>query len=796
MIAMREKSKRILEYGRIREELSRFCVSRVAKNRALELDMMEDERQIERELDFSEEAFNIIMKFPNIRLNALLDIGESLKIAEMKGMLSAAELLAIAQTLRSSTLFARAIKNASSEDVKIDNFMEVSSFIASFSRIEEAIFGAILSEEEISDKASKKLFSIRRAIESKKLSIRNKLEQIISSADMGKYLQESIITLRGDRFVIPVKSEYKSRVDGIVHDKSKGGSTFFIEPSALVNMNNELRALLIDEQDEIRRILMELSAMVAADVDAIRLSYESVCELDYAFAKGRYAHELNATRPLISEPGVIKIRQGRHPFIDSKVVVPIDFEVGTTYSAVIITGPNTGGKTVSLKTVALLTMMALSGLFVPCLSGSKFGLFKEIYSDIGDEQSIDLSLSTFSSHMKNIVEMVEIASTDTLLLFDELGAGTDPTEGAALAIAILSTVKDKGATVIATTHYAELKHFALVSPGFQNASVEFDVEKLMPTYRLSIGSPGKSNAFEISKRLGLEERIINKARNLISGEDIKFEDVLTKIEENKSYAEKARMEAEAYKKESEELLKKLEERDEKSFNMRDKLINDAKAEARRIIASAKLTVDETLKDLKNLETNVSSSREALDIKQRLSSEEKKNYQKMPEISQEGGEIPKKLVIGRDYFVTSLGKSATLMGIDEAKGEVKVKAGIMSLFVDKSELRVASKRKEKKLGLYDAKNPSVYGTELNVVRAGKMEIDLHGKDVLQALHELEKFLDEAVISNLNNLSVIHGLGSGVLKRNVQDYLKKHPQVKRIRPGGMGEGGAGVTIVTLK
>lgn len=796
MLDMRLKSKKILEYGRIREELSRFCVSKRAKDRALDLDMMEDEREIERELDFTEEAYNIIMKFPSIRLNALMDIGESLKIAEMKGVLSAAELLAIAQTLRSSSMFAKSIKNASSEELRIENFLEVASFIASFSRLEEAIFGAILSENEISDKASKKLFSIRRQIEAKKVSIRNKLEAIISSADMGKYLQEAIITLRGDRFVIPVKSEHKAKVDGIVHDKSKGGSTFFIEPTALVNMNNELRALFIDEQDEIRRILIELSSMVAEDVDAIRLSYESVCELDYAFAKGRYAHELNATRPSISEAGSIKLRQGRHPFIDPKVVVPIDFEIGSSYSAVIITGPNTGGKTVSLKTVALLTMMALSGLFVPCLSGSKFGLFREIYSDIGDEQSIDLSLSTFSSHMKNIVEMVDAASPETLLLFDELGAGTDPTEGAALAIAILSTVKDKGATVIATTHYAELKHFALVSPGFQNASVEFDVERLMPTYRLSIGSPGKSNAFEISKRLGLEEGIINKARNLISGEDIKFEDVLTKIEENKSYAEKAREEAEAYKRQSEELLKKLEERDEKSFSMRDKLLNDAKAEARRIIASAKLTVDETLKDLKNLESEVASSREALGIKQRLSSEEKKNMQRVAEVSQEGGEIPNKLVVGREYYVTSLGKAATLMEVDEAKGEVKVMAGIMSLFVNKSELRVASKRKEKKLGLYDAKNTSSSGTDLNIVRSGKMEIDLHGKDVLQALHELEKFLDEAMVSNLNNLSVIHGLGSGVLKRNVQDYLKKHPHVKRIRSGGMGEGGAGVTIVTLK
>lgn len=794
---MIEKSLKILEYDRVINELASFASSSRAKRQISELRPMSDKYELQRQIDLTEEAYNLMMKLPNLHVGGIMDISDSLKLAEIGSHLSAGKLLDVAQTLRSSRMLAAAIKKAQAEDFTSPKLLEIASFVSSFSNIEDSIFSAIVSEVEIADSASKKLYNIRRAIDSKKAGIRDKLERLSTDPEMQKFLQESIVTIRDERFVIPVRSEYKSRVDGIVHDKSKGGSTFYIEPSAVVNMNNELKSLMIDEQEEIRRILIELTTMIAAEILGIKISYESVCDLDYAFAKGKFALNMDASKPIIVESGKIKIRQGRHPFIDKKICVPIDYEMGEGYNALIITGPNTGGKTVSLKTVALLSAMALSGLFVPANSRSCFGHFTRIYADIGDEQSIDQSLSTFSSHMKNIVRMVCEADENSLLLFDELGAGTDPTEGAALAIAILKTVQLSGASVIATTHYSELKQFALVTEGFQNASVEFDVEKLVPTYKLSIGVPGKSNAFEISRRLGLDEQIINSARQLITGDDIAFEDVLVAIESKKSAAEKDRDAAAELKRQNEALRQKLEEREEKTRELRERTLGEAKIEARRIIASAKQTAEDTLKDLKNIDPSAIHSKAVLELKQRLSEEDKKNRANLGSPSKEAGEVPNDFVVGEEYFVLTLNKNAVLIGLDEEKDECEVKAGIMKLFVNKSELRVASKRKEKKkLGIYDAKNTMAYGTNVSAVRSGSTEIDLHGKDVLQATYELDKFLDEAILSGLNQLSVIHGLGTGTLKRAVQAHLKSHPMVKKIRGGVHGEGGAGVTVVTLK
>ncbi len=794
---MNLKSLKIIEYNRVVDTASSFASSKKAKKDLKELKPMSSKKQINRAIELTEEAYNVLMNLSNFHIGSIRDLSDALNLAKIGSVLSPEELLDIAGTLRTSRMLSKSIRDAQTEEVKTPLLLEITKFIGSFRNIEDKVFEAIISASEISDNASKRLYTIRRDIEKTKEGIRVKLEKLTSSQSMQKYLQDSIVTIREGRFVVPVKSEYKSKIDGLVHDKSKGGSTFYIEPSFVVEMNNELRTLFLDEEEEIRKILANLSKLVADRADDINITYESVCELDFIFAKARFAHEIKATKPVIIDEKIIEIKEARHPFIDREKCVPIDFSIGKTYDALIITGPNTGGKTVAIKTVALLTAMALSGLFVPAKSGAKFGIFDKIYADIGDEQSIDQSLSTFSSHMQNIVKMVEEAGKGSLLLFDELGAGTDPTEGAALAISILKQVEEAGATVIATTHYSELKQFALMTEGFKNASVEFDVEKLMPTYRLLIGLPGKSNAFEISRKLGLKENIIDAAKGLIQKEELVFEEVLEEIELKLSQAEKDRKKAEEIREKAEKLLSEAEAKNKKIKNRSDKIISDAKTEARRIVASTKAEMDETLKDIKNLDKSINSSSDVLSIKQRISKKDKENMQTLNSEHEDTGIIPKKLEIGKDYFVTSLGRNGTLLEINEKTKEVKVMAGAMKLFVKKEELRESSKRAEKKkVGIYDPKNTLSYGTSINFKASSKREIDLHGKDVLQATHELDKFLDEAMVSGLKEVFVIHGLGSGTLKRELIKYMKTHPFVKRMRSGVQGEGGAGVTVVRLK
>ncbi len=794
---MNLKSLNIIEYNKLLDLAAAFASSQKAKLDIKNLLPMQHIYQIDRQINLTDEAYQVLMTFPNLHIGLIKDVSEAIDLAKIGSVLSPEELLDIAGTLRTARLLARSIKDVQSDEIKTPLLNEISRYIGSFRNIEDRIFDSIISASEIADNASKTLYTIRRKIESTKTNIRIRLEKLTASQSMQKYLQDAIVTIRGGRFVVPVKSEHKAKVEGLVHDKSKGGSTFYIEPSFVIEMNNELKSLIIDEETEIRRILAELSKLVKDRAQDIKITYESVCELDFIFAKARFAHSIGGVKPIISEQKIIELKQARHPFIDREKCVPIDFKIGNSYSALIITGPNTGGKTVAIKTVALLTAMALSGFFVPANAGAKFGIFDKIYADIGDEQSIDQSLSTFSSHMQNIVTMVKDADQGSLLLFDELGAGTDPTEGAALAISILKEVKDKGATVIATTHYSELKQFALLQEGFQNASVEFDVEKLMPTYRLMIGIPGKSNAFEISRRLGLNEKIIDEAKKIIKHEDIAFEDILSEIELKLSQAEKDRQEASEAKTKAARKLKELEDKTEKLRQKSEKVINDAKTEARQIVANTKAEMDLALKDLKEVEKSINSNSDVLSIKQRISKTDKKNMQKSKTQYQDNGIIPQKLEIGKEYFVVSLAMNATLLEISKKTDDLKVMAGAISLFVKKDDLREASKRKaKKKIGIYDPKNTLSYGTSINAVSSSKTEIDLHGKNVLEAIHELDKFLDEAMVSGLKEVFVIHGLGSGKLKREIISYLKKQNYVKRLRSGVQGEGGAGVTVVRLK
>lgn len=794
---MNSKSLQVIEYNRVLELASAYASSKKAKEDLRNLMPMKHKRQIDRQIDLVEEAGLVLLQVPNLHIGVINEIQEPVNLAKIGSVLSPEELLYVAGTLRTARLLSKGIRDLQTQDFKTPLLNEICRYIGAYRNIEDRILESIISSGEIADTASKELQSIRKRIESTKVSIRVKLEKLTASQSMQKYLQDSIVTIREGRFVVPVKSEYKSRIDGLVHDKSKGGSTFYIEPSFVINMNNELKSLLLDEEQEIRRILAELSALIAERAEEIKVTYESICELDFVFAKAAYARDTDASKPVISEEEVIACRQARHPLLDRERCVPIDFAIGDSYSALIITGPNTGGKTVAIKTVALLTAMALSGFFVPANPGAKFGVFERIHADIGDEQSIDQSLSTFSSHMKNIVRMVEEAGPRSLLLFDELGAGTDPTEGAALAIAILNTVKEKGATVVATTHYSELKEFALLTDGFQNGSVEFDVEKLMPTYRLMIGVPGKSNAFEISRRLGLGEEIIESAKKIIKHEDIAFEDVLQEIELKLSQAEKDRQRALEAREQAEEKLKDLEEKSEALRQKSEKTLQAARTEARQIVAHAKAEMDEALKELKQIDKSINSNADVLSIKQRISKTEKAAMNRESEADVDTGIIPERLEIGKDYFVRSIGMNATLLEHNEKTGDLKIMAGAMKLFVKKDDLREASKRKEKKkIGIYDPKNTLSYGTKVHAVSSSRTEIDLHGKDVLEALHELDKFLDEAMVSGLKEVFVIHGLGSGKLKREIIAFLKAQNYVKRLRSGVQGEGGAGVTVVRLK
>ncbi|PID82728.1 MAG: endonuclease MutS2 [Clostridiales bacterium] len=789
---MLENSLKILEFDRMLRVIKDFAVSSYAKDKATELRPFKTKKDIELELDKTEEAFEILMKNSTFHISGIYNISNSLNLSKMGSCLNTIMLLDIANTLRSMRLLVKSIKNMQNDRFKTPHLMEKVELIGKFKKLEDDIFSVIISEEQISDNASPKLARIRKSIESKKDSIRKKLESLVSSEELSKYLQDSIITLRGDRFVVPVKSEHKTRISGLVHDKSRGGSTFYIEPQIVVNLNNELKSLYVDEREEINRILYELTGMVAERADDIYSSYIMLCEIDFIFAKAKLAHKYNCFKPVISDKKEIVIKNARHPLLESKSVVPLNFSIGTDYNAVIITGPNTGGKTVSLKTIGLLTMLALSGNYVPATS-SRFGLYDYILADIGDEQSIDQSLSTFSSHMKNIVNMLDIASNRALLLFDELGAGTDPTEGAALAISILNKVQKLGATVVATTHYSELKHFALVTSGFVNASVEFDVDKLMPTYRLSIGVPGKSNAFEISRRLGLSDEIINDAKNSILDQDIIFEDVLTSIEKSKFETEKMRDEISRKLLEIKKKEEKINDKSDIIERQKERILNDAKEEAMRLIKNAREVVEEAVKNSKNFNSN--SSKDVLIIKQKLTAEENKNKKKHISEKTIVGEKPKDYKIGKDYFVKSLNQTATLVEI--SKDKARVKAGIISSYVDIKELYIINNEKQKKSknSIFTAKNTMGYGTTVNVTKSGKMEIDLHGKDTLTAVHEVDKFLDEAIVSGLNNVRIIHGVGSGKLKRAVREHLKNLKCVKKFRDGGEREGGMGVTVVSF-
>lgn len=698
------------------------------------------------------------------------------------------QLLKIGSTLRAARNMKEFFKREEFEKA-YERLEDLAYILTPIKSLEDNIEKSIVSEEEISDKASATLYNIRRSLKEKNSSVREKISSIVRSHS--KYLQDDLYTMRGDRYVIPVKSEYKSAVQGIVHDQSSTGATFFIEPMSIVNLNNEIRELALKEKAEIDRILAELSFKVKENSEQCLSNFKMLVEFDFIFAKARYGERLNAVRPLIREDGSFNIYSGRHPMIDDNYVVPSDVYIGDDFDTLMITGPNTGGKTVTIKMVGLLHIMGLSGLLIPARDNSSLSFFNEVFAEIGDEQSIEQNLSTFSSHMTNIVEIMKYVDDKSLVLFDEIGSGTDPSEGAALAMSIIETLRNRKARIIATTHYSELKAYALKTDGVENASVEFDIETLRPTYRLLIGVPGKSNAFEISKRLGLVEGVIKRAKEYMSQENLQFENLIKDLQEKSIVAKKEAREASALKKEAEELKEKYKDKLERLEKARDKAYMDARHEAKEIIANAKDEADEILKAMRALEKmgiegggRARLEEERKKLKDSLENKEK-NLHKMKENE---GEPITKVTLGMEAFLPSLNQTVVIISMPDNRGDVQVEAGIMKINVKLKDLRKTKVTKQEKV----KKKREV---KLNLTNI-ESRVDLRGMDSEEACYKTDKYLDDAYRANLGEVTIVHGKGTGVLRNAITIMLKRHPHVKSFRLGVYGEGGDGVTIVELK
>lgn len=785
---MNEKALSILEFDKVKEEIKRYTKTSVAKEIIDDLKPYENIFDINNKLKETEEALMLLIKKGAPPFEGLYDIRDSISRIEKGGSVIAGQLLKIAQMLKCSRKFKDYIYRKEEEE-GFHLLEDLISGIVPLRKLEEEILNIIISDEEISDRASGTLYNIRKTLKEKNGSIKDKINSLIRSNS--KYLQDNLYTVRGERYVIPVKAEHKGSVPGLVHDQSSSGATLFIEPMSLVNLNNEIKELMLKEKAEIDRILAELSGKVYDNIITIKNNASIIWELDFIFSKGKYASAINAICPRINKDGSFDIIQGRHPLIDPKEVVASDIYLGKEFTSLIVTGPNTGGKTVTLKTTGLLHLMAMSGVLIPAKENSSISFFKEVFADIGDEQSIEQSLSTFSSHMKNIVNIIEKADKDSLVLFDELGAGTDPTEGAALAISILECLKNKNVKILATTHYSELKGYALKTEGVENASVEFDVETLRPTYRLLIGIPGKSNAFEISRRLGLPNNIISDAKELISKDTLEFEELIQSLQEKSIKVERDAREAEAFKMQGETFKKKYEDKLNNLDKAREKALIEARREAKQIIREAKEQADEILKNMRDLESlgYKSEARQKLEeYRKSLKDKLEKNEEKISLLSEDKGEELENVTLGMEVYLPSLNQKVIVLSLPDNKNEVQVQAGIMKINVKLKDLRASKNTKEEK----KIKRREV---KLNL-KSVATSIDLRGLDSEEACYNADKYLDEAYLAGLGEVSLIHGKGTGILRKAISDMLKAHPHVKNFRLGEYGEGGNGVTLVQLK
>lgn len=793
---MNKKALDVLEYKIVLDKLINHISSSLGKEKALELTPLSDIDEIKRLQDETEEAYKLIIKIGSPSIYGVTNLKAELKHVEKGGIMLPRKLLEVSDNLRSAKAMINYLGNT---EENIKNYPQLSKYVNALyknTNLENDINIAIISEDEISDNASRNLSRIRRAQKNKTQGIRDKLNGIIRS--QSNALQDNIITVRDGRYVVPVKSEKRGLVKGIVHDQSSSGATVFIEPMSVVQLNNELRILESEENEEIRNILRDLSLKALEISEELLLNQEILTDLDLIFAKGKLAIEMDAIKPKLNNQGYFNFKKARHPAIDKKKVVPIDIYIGDDYNTLVITGPNTGGKTVTLKTVGLITLMAQTGLHIPCDFGSTVAVFDEIFADIGDEQSIEQSLSTFSSHMTNIVKILENVKDNSLVLFDELGAGTDPTEGAALAMAILKRLLDKNIRTIATTHYSQLKLFALTTDKVKNGAVEFDVDTLSPTYRLHIGVPGKSNAFEISKRLGLDDEIIEESRVFISQENQSFEDVLQQIESDRKRIEESKMEQELLERTISNLKEELEKEIEKNKKSREKIVEEAKDEAFDILNEAKETASDLIKELKfmkavsSIDEDVQSKVNKLekDVNKKLNKYETKSSGIKTKVSKQSKEI-KDIDIGDDVEILGIGQEGEVATKPDKKGNLLVQVGIMKINANIKNLRLI-KSKESKTAETNIKSIIKNKANQNI----NQEIDLRGMNIEEAILEIDKYLDDAYIIGVKEVQLIHGKGTGVLRKGVQNYLKKHKHVKSFRIGGYSEGGMGVTVVQLK
>ena len=794
---MNEKVLHTLEYNKILDQLTEYAFSADAKSRCQKLRPITDRAQIEQLQQQTSDALSRLFKYGSLSFSGVTDIRDSLKRLEIGGALSAIELLRVCSLLeaaRRAKAFARAQDDNEQPD---DSLTSLFAGIEPLTPLYDEIRRCILSEDEIADDASSTLHSIRRSMRGMNDKIRAQMNSMINNTTTRSYLQDTVITMRDGRYCLPVKAEAKSLVPGMIHDQSSTGSTLFIEPMAVVNLNNEYKELQLREQEEIEVILAGLSNLTASYATQLLADYELLTELDFIFARAAFAQTYNGVAPLFNDDGRIHIRKGRHPLLDPKKVVPIDVRLGEDFRLLIVTGPNTGGKTVSLKTVGLLTLMGQSGLHIPASERSELGIFDEVFADIGDEQSIEQSLSTFSSHMVNIVRILEQVNDRSLVLFDELCAGTDPTEGAALAISILSKLHLYGARIMATTHYSELKVYALSTPGVENACCEFDVATLSPTYRLLIGIPGKSNAFAISEKLGLPSDLITDAKGRISKSEGDFEDLIADLEKSRSTIEREQLEINQYKAEIESLKEKLEQKQERLDSSRNKILREANEQAYNILKEAKDVADETIRNFNKYGKAGAPVSEMEKERTKLRGKMDKAAQKMSEqkkASVPNHNVPKKLHIGDSVKVISMNLKGTVHSLPNARGDLYVQMGILRSLVNINDLILLEE--DAAPGTKKFQKTSAGKIKMSKSASVSTEINLIGKTTDEAIPLLDKYLDDAYLAHLPSVRIVHGKGTGALRNAVQAHLKRLKYVKSFHLGEFGEGDAGVTIAEFK
>lgn len=788
-----DKALKVLEYDKIIEMLLDLTQGELARDLVENLEPSNDIEEIRRMQEETSEAYRVLVRYGDIDYSAASHIKHLVSKASLGSMLFIEDLYDIMQNIFLVSSIKRYLKTSiEDENLNLNHLRKLYDSLASLDDLKKKLSMTIVSRDEVADSASSTLRSIRRSKKLKNQAIEDKLNSYITSDKTKKYLQDAIVTMREGRYVIPVKNEYRSSVEGMIHDISQKGSTVFIEPMAVVKLNNELRELENEEKKEIERILYELSSEVSEYKAYLETNEEALKSISFIFARARLAREMRATEPILNDKGYVNLKNARHPLIPKDKVVPTTLELGDEYTSLIITGPNTGGKTVSLKTVGLITLMAKSGLNIPCDNNSSVAVFDRVFADIGDEQSIEQSLSTFSSHMKNIVHIVENAEYNDLVLFDELGAGTDPTEGAALAISILKLFRERRIRTMATTHYSQIKFYALTSEGVKNASMEFNVDTLSPTYRLIIGIPGKSNAFEISRRLGLDQSIIDSAKELLNENDTRFEDVLKAIEEDRTDIENKRIKINEESEEIERLKEKLENKNKKLEEKQEAIINKAKEEAREIVKKAKnesaFIIDE-LKDISSL-SKKEDRRRLQEAKDYLRDLEDENRLKIKDNKKRTKEIPKDIKLGESVRIISIDKFGEVETLPDEKGDLNIQVGIMSVRsnikdIERSESKEEVKAEKKTRSINKAKSKNI-----------SSEINLIGRTVDEAILLLDKYLDDAYLARLKEVRIIHGKGTGTLRDAIRKYLQNSKHVIEYREADYTEGGSGATVAVIK